>query len=114
MAWRNFYFVHTRVVRQHNISAWAIAKQTDDGGMRTVQDAKDTTLGALRARDAPAPLNLHQDVVAVHGVLDGVARDVHVAVKLRDGSIGHDEAIAIGVQDQPTLELIAISEPGRG
>ena len=109
MPWGNFHLVlHTSVVRQHDVSARAIAKQTNEGGMRAVQDSQDAALGALRARYTAAPLNLHQDVVSVHGVLDGVSSDIHIAIELGYRDVRHYKAIAVGMEDQPALEFISI------
>ena len=76
--------------------------------MRAVQDSQDAALGALRARYTAAPLNLHQDVVSVHGVLDGVSSDVHIAIELGYRDFWHYKTIAVGMEDQPALEFISI------
>jgi len=47
------------------------------------KDSNDAAFRTLRAGDAPQTLNLCQDVVAVHGVLDASARDEYIAVELR-------------------------------
>jgi len=97
------FVLDANVVGQHDVCIRAVTKQANDGGMGAVQDSNDAALGALRASDASEPLNLHQDVVAVHGVLDGVPRDEHIPIELRDGDIGNNKAIAIVVKHQPPL-----------
>src|SRR5215472_13334254 len=79
--------------------------------MRAVQNSQDAALRALRARYAAAPLNLHEDMVAVHRVLDCVAPDIHIPVELRDGSVWHYKSVAIGMKDQTALDLIATGNP---
>jgi hypothetical protein len=49
-------------------------------------------------------------MIAVHGVLDGVARDENIAVELRHRRIRDDEAIAIVVKNQTSFDLRAIHE----
>src|SRR6267143_5987769 len=56
------------------------------------------------------PLNFCQNVVAVHGVLDGVARNENIAVELRHRRIRDDEAIAVVVKNEASFYFIAIRE----
>src|SRR5215472_429008 len=113
MPGRNLHFVlDARVVRQHDISPCPIAKQANEGGMRAVQDSHDAALGPLRARYAAAPLNLHEDVVTVHGVLDRVSSDVHIAIELRDRSVGHHKPVAVGMKDQTARDFISTGQAG--
>jgi hypothetical protein len=51
-------------------------------------------------------------MVAMHGVFDGVSGDEDVAVELRHRNIGHNEAVAIVVQDQAAFYLIKIRQRG--
>src|SRR2546430_3009114 len=61
MPCRNFHFVlHTSVVRQHDIVARAIAKQTNEGGMRAVQDSHDA---ALRSEEHTSELQSQSNLV---------------------------------------------------
>src|SRR5712692_541378 len=78
--------------------------------MCPAQDSNDAAFGTLRAGDAAQTLDLCQNVVAVHGVLDGVAGDENVAVELRHGRIRHDEAIAVVVKNQASFYFIATRE----
>src|SRR5215469_4431111 len=105
--WNNYFVLDARVVGQNNVSIHAIAKQTDDGRMGAAQDPQDAAFGALRAC-ARAPADLHQNVVSVHGVLDGLAGDVHIAIELGHGPIRHHETIAVGVKDQASGEFVTI------
>src|SRR5438477_447259 len=110
VAGRNLHCVlDARVVGEDGISACAVTKQADDGGMGAVQDAKDSALGALCPRDAGPPLHLYENVISVHGVFDGIARDVHVAIELGNGSIRNHKAITVGMKDQAALQFIAIA-----
>src|SRR5712692_6570584 len=78
--------------------------------MRPAQDSKDAAFGTLRPGDAAQTLDLCQNVVAVHGVLDGIAWNENVAVEVRHGRIRHDEAIAVVVKDQAAFYFIATRE----
>src|SRR5215472_16920796 len=80
--------------------------------MGAVEDSQDATLGALGTRDPAAPLHFDEDVVAVHGILDAVARDVDVAIKLGDRSIGNHKAVAVRMEDEPALQFVAIGPSG--
>src|SRR5215472_7550484 len=103
--WNEHFVLDARVVEQNNVSTHAIAKQTDDGRMGAVQAPQDASFGALRAWTR-APADRHQNVVSVHGVLDGFPGDVHIAIQLGHGRIRHDEAIPVGVKDQSPLEFV--------
>ncbi len=111
---RDFNFVlDANVVRKDDVCAGTIAKQTDDGRVSTVEDPQNAAFRALSAGDAAQTLNLCENVVAVHGVLDGVGRNEDVAVELGYGRIGHDEAVTVVVKDQATFDFIATREGGR-
>jgi hypothetical protein len=49
-------------------------------------------------------------VIAVHGVLDGVAGNENVAIHIGQCDLGYDEAVAILMENEPALDLVA----GRG
>src|SRR5713226_10768381 len=87
-----------------------VAKQTDHRRMCAAQDSKDAAFGTLRPGDAAQTLDLCQHLVAVHGVLDGVAWNENVAVEVRHGRIRHDEAVAVVVKDQAAFYFIATRE----
>src|SRR6266581_2668753 len=80
--------------------------------MRAAEDSNDAALGALRSGDAAPALNSCQDVVAVHGIFDGVARNEDVAVEMRHGDVGNDETIAILVKNQASFYFVAIRQGG--
>ncbi|HKE08165.1 MAG TPA: hypothetical protein VKB48_10060 [Candidatus Acidoferrum sp.] len=46
-------------------------------------------------------------MVAVHGVLDVIAGDKEVAVKIGDGDIGDDKAVAVVMEDQTAADFVA-------
>ena len=50
----------------------------------------------------------------MHGVLDGVRGNEHVAVKLGDGDVRNDEAVTIRVQDEAARQFIAAGGRGLG
>jgi len=111
VAARNLHLVlDSNIVRQNHIVLGSVAKQTDHGRMRAAQDSNDAAFSALRAGNATQTLNLCQNVVAVHGVLDGVARNENIAVELRHRRIRDDEAIAVVVKNEASFYFIAIRE----
>src|SRR5260370_3132712 len=75
--------------------------------MGAAQDSKDAALGALRSGNAAQTLNLRQNMIAVHGVSNGVGWDENVAVELRHGRIRHHEAVALVGEHKTALDLIA-------
>src|SRR6266478_8951069 len=80
--------------------------------MRAAEDSNDAALGALRSGDPAHALDSCQDVVAVHGVFDGVARNEDVAVEMRHRDFGNDETIAILVENEAPFYFIAIRQGG--
>ena len=114
MPGRDFHLVlDASVVRQNDIALAAVAKQTDDGRVSAVEDSQDAAFRALSAGDAAQTLNLCQNVVAVHGVLDGIGRDENISVERRHGRIRNDEAVTVVVKDQATFDFIATRQGGR-
>src|SRR5205807_4521939 len=94
------------VVGENHVSLRAVTKQTHDRGVRAVQDANDAALATLGAWDTAPPLDLHQNVVSVHDVFDGIAGDVYVAIQPWQGRILHHEAVAVRVKDQTPREFV--------
>src|SRR5712692_463589 len=78
--------------------------------MRPAQDSNDAAFRPLRAGDAAHALDLCHHLLAVHGVLDGVAWDENIAVEVRHRGIRHDEAIAVVVKDQASFYFITTRE----
>src|SRR5438874_1016970 len=74
--------------------------------MCATQDSNDPAFGALSAGDSPQPLDLCKNVIAVHGVLDGVARDEDVAIELGDWRIRDNKAVAVVVKNEATFYFI--------
>jgi hypothetical protein len=80
--------------------------------MRAAQDSNDAAFGTLRSGDPAPTLNLRQNVIAVHRILDGVARNENIAVELWHGRIRDDEAITVVVKNQTSFYFIAACEAG--
>src|SRR6266568_365072 len=80
--------------------------------MSAAEDSNDATLGALRSGDTARALDSCEDVVAVHGIFDGVARNEDVAVEMRHRDVGNDETITILVENQAPFHFIAIRQGG--
>ena len=79
----------------------------DDGGMRAADDAHNAAFGAAGAGVAAEAVDLGDDVIAVHGVFDGVARNENVAIHVGKSDVGNDEAVAILMQNKPALDFVA-------
>jgi hypothetical protein len=108
VAGKNFDGVlHTGVVGQDVVAALAEAEEADDTGMGAVENANNAAFGALRAGACAGAKDFGEDVVAVHGVLDGVAGDKDVTGVLWGGDIGDDEAVAVMVEDEAAGEFVA-------
>jgi hypothetical protein len=99
--------LHARVVGEDVIAALTVTEEADDAWMGSVEDANDATFGPLGAGTSTGSKDFGEDVVAVHGVLDGVAGDKDVAGVLGRGDVGYDEAIAVMVKDEAAGEFIA-------
>lgn len=82
----------------------------DDGGMRAADDAHDAAFGAAGAGVAAEAGNFSHDVIAVHGVFDGVAGNKNVAIHIGKSDIGNDKAVAILMENEAALDFVA----GRG
>jgi hypothetical protein len=88
----------------------AVAKQTDDRRMGAAQDSNDAAFRTLRTANTAQTYDLGQNVIAVHGVSNSVARDENIAVELRHRRIRHDEPVAVVVLNQPPFYFIATRE----
>lgn len=81
--------------------------------MRAVKNPNDAAFGALSPRYAAgAALDFCEDVVAMHGVFDGVAGNEDVTIELRHRSFGHDKPIAIVMKNQASFYFIVMREGG--
>ena len=110
---RNDDFVmHSRVVGKNHVATRAVAEETHDGGMCAMENAEDTAFGSLCAGGAADALDARNDAVAVHRIADCVAADVDVAVQVREGNIGDDEAIAIPMKDEPSAYAALFTRGG--
>ena len=75
--------------------------------MRASDDADDAALGAAGTGRTAEAGNFGDDVVAVHGVLDVIARNEKVAVEIGDGDVGHDEAVSVLMEHEAALDFVA-------
>ena len=103
--------LHARVVRENVVAALPVAEETDDTGVGAVEYANNAAFGALGSVASAGPEDSGEDVVTVHGVLNGVAGNKDVAGVLRCGDIGDDEAVAVVVEHEAPGEFVA---PGGG
>src|SRR6516162_2624164 len=104
--------LNPRVVGKHNISARSIAEQSDHRRVGAVQNSYDAAFGALPGRAGCHAAQLYFDVVAVHGVADGFARNKNIAIQLRHGTVWNHKAVAVLMQDQAAGEGISARTRG--
>src|SRR5271157_2222023 len=78
--------------------------------MRAADDAHNASFSAAGAGVAAEAGNFSHDMIAVHGVFDGVARNENVAIHVGKSDIGNDKAVAILVENEAALDFIT----GRG
>lgn len=96
-----------RVIGRDDTSARGVTELADDGRMRAADNAHNTAFGAAGAGVAAEAADLGDDVITVHGVFDGVARDEDVAIHIGESNIGNDEAVAILMENEAALDFIA-------
>jgi hypothetical protein len=99
--------LHARIIGHDDTAARDVTKKPDDGRMRAGHDAHDTTFRAARAGKSAEARDFGNDVIAVHSVLDKVARDEEVAVEIGNGDVGNDKTIAILMKDQAAANFVA-------
>jgi hypothetical protein len=95
------------IVGNDDAATRGVAEEADDGGMRARDDAEDAAFGAAGSGDAAKAGNFGDDVVAVHGVFDEIARDEEVAIEIRDGDVRNDEAVAILMENEAAFDFVA-------
>jgi hypothetical protein len=111
IAGRDFDFVmDARVVGQDDVVAAAVAEKADYGRMRAAEDADDAAFGAARAGEAANSLDFGEDMVAMHGVFDVGTGDEEVAIELRDGRVGNDEAITVMMEDEAAFDFVTCGD----
>src|SRR5208337_5514700 len=96
-----------RVKRHNDTAARRVLELADDGGMRAADDAHNASFGAAGAGVAAQAIDLGDDVIAVHGVFDGVAWNENIAIHIGKGDIRNDEAVAILMENQAALDFVA-------
>jgi len=96
-----------RVKRRNDTAARGVVELADDGGMRAADDAHNTAFGAAGAGVAAESVDLGDDVIAVHGVFDGVARNENVAIHIGKSDIRNDETVAILMENEAALDFVA-------
>ena len=94
------------IVRHDDAAARGVTEEADDGGMRAGDDAEDAAFGAAGSGRSAEPGNFGDDVIAVHGVLDEVARDEEIAVEIRNSDIGDDETVTVLMEDEAAFYFV--------
>jgi hypothetical protein len=95
-----------RVIGRDDTPARGVAELADDGGMRAANDADNAPFGAAGAGVAAEAGDFGDDVIAVHGVFDRVARNEDVAFHIGKCDIGYNEAVAVLVENETALDFI--------
>jgi len=95
------------VIRRDDTPARGVAELADDGRMRAADNAHNTAFGAAGAGVAAKAVDLGDDVIAVHGIFDGVARNEDVAIHVGESDIGNNKAVAILMENEAALDFIA-------
>lgn len=96
-----------RVIRRDDTPARGVAELADDGRVRAADDAHNAAFGAAGAGVAAEAGDFGDDVIAVHGVFDRVARNEDVAIHIGKCDIGNDKAIAILMENEAALDFVA-------
>src|ERR1700730_8095550 len=105
--WQFDFVLHAGIVGNDDAAARGVAEEADDRGMRARDDAEDAAFGAAGTGRAAEAGNLGDDLIAVHGVFDEVARDEQISIEIRNGDVGNDEAIAVLMKNEPALDFVA-------
>ena len=107
-AGRKFDFVlNARIVWNNHTAARGVTEEADDGGMRASDNADDAALGAAGTGRTAEAGNFGDDVVAVHGVFDVIARNEEVAVEIGDGDVRNDEAVTVLMENEAAFDFVA-------
>ena len=107
-AGRKFDFVlNARIVGNNYTAARGVTEEADDGGMRASDNADDAALGAAGTGRTAEAGNFGDDVVAVHGVFDVIARNEEVAVEIGDGDVRNDEAVTVLMENEAAFDFVA-------
>src|SRR5271167_4333858 len=99
--------LHARVVGDDDGAAGNIAELTDNGRVRSTDNAHNAALGAACAEQSTEASDLGDDVVTMHGVFNLVAGDKDVAIDVGESEVGYNETVAIRVVDQATADFVA-------
>ena len=75
--------------------------------MSAADNANYAAFGTARAGHTGEARDASDDVIAVHGVFDVVARDEKIAVDVGDSDIGNDEAVAVLMEHEVAADLVA-------
>jgi len=101
------FVLDARVVWQNTAAARSVTKLADDGGMSPADDADNTALGAAGAGLAAQASDFGDDVVAVHGIFDGITGNENVAIHIGKSDVGNDEAVTVLMKDEAAFDLVA-------
>ena len=96
-----------RIVGNNGAAAGVVAKQADDGRMGAAENADDAAFGAAGTGNAAEAGDFSDDGVAVHSVLDEIARDEKIAIDTAQRRIRNNEAVTIVVENQTALDFVA-------
>ena len=95
------------VVGKHNVAARPVAKQSNHGRMRPIENPHDPAFRSLTCRAGRDTAKIDQYVIAMHGVAHGIARNEHVAIELRHRLIWNHKTITVLMKNQAAGKRIA-------
>jgi hypothetical protein len=96
-----------RIIRGDHTAAGSIVELADDGWMRAADNAHNAPFGTARAGVATEAGNFSDDMITMHGIFDGVARDKNIAIHVGQGNIWYNEAVAILMKYEAALDFVA-------
>jgi hypothetical protein len=88
------------VIGKHNVTARPVAKQSNDGRVRSIENPHDPAFRSLACRAGRNTAKIDQYVIAMHGVAYSIARNKNIAIELRHGLIWHYKAITVLMENQ--------------
>src|ERR1700744_1120606 len=95
-----------RVIWKNHVIARAVAKKSHNAWVRAPENADNASFSALTIGLTATSLEFGDDVVAMHGVVDGHTWNKNIAIEPGDGLIGDYETIAVVMEHQPPRHCV--------
>src|SRR5579864_4515664 len=109
--------MNARFVRNDEIAAVAVVKNSNDCGMSAVEDADHAAFsangraGGLAPPGVP-PLNACDHAISVHGVSQLIGRNEKIAIQISSRRVGHHKAVTIAMRDEAPGKQIRVARRG--